>query len=141
MRAWMAALIKATIDIDTSVPIISSCATPTVSLNKAQEMLTQAREETRVREEQRYLNEEDEDQLLWEQQQRAESNSQEGTTENSTPNSSLQQNTSVGSGFHSPYLLASGVLSPGVIHNSGRFPEQQGSDYFLLGSKYANTKI
>lgn len=140
MRAWMAALIKATIDIDTSVPIISSCATPTVSLNKAQEMLTQAREETRAREEQRFLNEEDEDQLLWEQQQRAELSAQQNATGGSTPNS-LQINSSTGSGFHSPYLLASGVLSPGAPQSNSRLSDQQGSDYFLLGSKYGNSKI
>ncbi|SCU95275.1 LAME_0F11496g1_1 [Lachancea meyersii CBS 8951] len=141
MRAWMAALIKATIDIDTSVPIISSCATPTVSLNKAQEMLSQAREETRQREEQRFLNEEDEDQMLWEQQQRAELNVQEGTKGSSTPNSSVQLNSTNGSGFHSPFLLASGVLSPGTPQNNGRFQEQPNNDYFLLGSNYASNKI
>ncbi|SCU83715.1 LAFA_0D05204g1_1 [Lachancea sp. 'fantastica'] len=143
MRAWMAALIKATIDIDTSVPIISSCATPTVSLNKAQEMLSQAREETRQREEQRFLNEEDEDQLLWEQQQqqRTESSIQDGSKGTPTPNSSLQANSNNGSGFHSPFLLASGVLSPGTPQNNGRFQDQPNSDYFLLGSKYTSNKI
>ncbi|ODQ66401.1 YBL085Wp-like protein, partial [Nadsonia fulvescens var. elongata DSM 6958] len=35
MRAWMGALIKATIDRDESVPAISSCVTPTVSLPRA----------------------------------------------------------------------------------------------------------
>jgi hypothetical protein len=43
MRAWMAALMKATIDRDESVPVISSCATPTVPLAKAQEMFAEAR--------------------------------------------------------------------------------------------------
>lgn len=51
MRTWMAALIKATIDIDESVPVLSSCATPTVSLSKAQNLLAQARENVRKREE------------------------------------------------------------------------------------------
>jgi hypothetical protein len=49
MRAWMAALIKATIDIDESVPVLSSCATPTVSLQKAQLLLAQARENVKRR--------------------------------------------------------------------------------------------
>ncbi|EDO19574.1 hypothetical protein Kpol_1018p107 [Vanderwaltozyma polyspora DSM 70294] len=71
MREWMAALIKTSIDIDTNVPVVSSYSTPTVSLNKAQEMLSQAREETRLREENKFLNEEDEDQLLWEEQNAA----------------------------------------------------------------------
>ncbi|CEP60241.1 uncharacterized protein LALA0_S01e06216g [Lachancea lanzarotensis] len=142
MRAWMAALIKATIDIDTSVPIISSCATPTVSLNKAQEMLSQAREESRQREEQRFLNEEDEDQLLWEQQQqRADSSFPDSSKGTPTPNSSVQMNSNNGSGFHSPFLLASGVLSPGTPQNNGRFQDQPNSDYFLLGSNYTSNKI
>lgn len=51
MRSWMAALIKATIDIDESVPVLSSCATPTVSLQKAKSMLAEARENAKKREE------------------------------------------------------------------------------------------
>ncbi|KAK9359623.1 hypothetical protein V1504DRAFT_425353 [Lipomyces starkeyi] len=38
MRGWMNALMKATIDRDDSVPVISSCTTPTVSLAKAREL-------------------------------------------------------------------------------------------------------
>ncbi|CCF60798.1 hypothetical protein KAFR_0L01880 [Kazachstania africana CBS 2517] len=70
MRNWLAAMIKATIDVDDTVPIVSSYAMPTVSLTRAQEMLDEAKEELKEREQQRFLNEEDEDQLLWEQQQR-----------------------------------------------------------------------
>lgn len=51
MRSWMAALIKATIDIDESVPVLSSCATPTVSLQKAQSLQAQARENVQRRDE------------------------------------------------------------------------------------------
>jgi hypothetical protein len=43
MRAWMAALMKATIERDESVPAISSCSTPTVSLPRAQELFAEAR--------------------------------------------------------------------------------------------------
>lgn len=43
MRAWMAALMKATIDRDDTVPVISSCVTPTVPLVKAQELFAEAR--------------------------------------------------------------------------------------------------
>ena len=68
MRSWLAALIKATIDLDTSVPVISSFATATVSLGRAKEMLKEARELELLREQEGFLNEEDEDQLLWEQQ-------------------------------------------------------------------------
>ncbi|KAK9353705.1 hypothetical protein V1523DRAFT_410301 [Lipomyces doorenjongii] len=38
MRGWTNALMKATIDRDDSVPVISSCTTPTVSLTKAREL-------------------------------------------------------------------------------------------------------
>ncbi|SJM85375.1 related to protein BOI2 [Zygosaccharomyces bailii] len=124
MRAWMAALIKTTIDIDTSVPVISSCSTTTVSLSRAQEMLSQAREETRLREQQ-YMNEEDEDQLLWEREQQGnkenkenKENSEEYTLSATTQPSSSGSGTMATTGFASPYLLASGVLSPN-LHRSG----------------------
>lgn len=39
MREWINAIIKATIDRDDSVPVVSSCATPTVSLARAREIL------------------------------------------------------------------------------------------------------
>ncbi|KAG5361407.1 Protein BOI2 [Yarrowia sp. C11] len=42
MRGWMNAFLKATIDRDDSVPIVSSCVTPTVTLNRAQEMLQES---------------------------------------------------------------------------------------------------
>ncbi|CCD22308.1 Boi2p NDAI_0A01500 [Naumovozyma dairenensis CBS 421] len=75
MRGWMATLLKTTIDIDTSVPVISSCATPTVSLSRAQELQSEAREETRLREQQRQLDEVNEEEILWEEQQRNPTNS------------------------------------------------------------------
>lgn len=43
MREWMNAIIKATIDRDDSVPVVSSCATPTVSLARAREMFAESR--------------------------------------------------------------------------------------------------
>jgi len=49
MRGWMKALMTATIDIDDTVPVVSSCSTPTVSLSKAQELLAKAREETKIK--------------------------------------------------------------------------------------------
>lgn len=52
MRNWMVALMKATIDLDDSVPTVSTCSTPTVSLQKAQELLLKARENAKAREEQ-----------------------------------------------------------------------------------------
>ncbi|GMM34731.1 Boi2 protein [Saccharomycopsis crataegensis] len=52
MRNWMSALMKATIDVDETVPTVSTCSTPTVSLAKAQELLLKARENAKAREEQ-----------------------------------------------------------------------------------------
>lgn len=62
MRAWMSALMKATIELDETVPAISSCVTPTIPLQKAQELMAVARENAkenfdnlqRMREEQAY---------------------------------------------------------------------------------------
>lgn len=51
MRGWLKALMTCTIDIDDSVPVVSSCSTPTVSLAKAQELLAKAREETKLKDE------------------------------------------------------------------------------------------
>ena len=52
MRAWMTAIMKATIDRDDRQPVVSSCATPTVPLAKAQELQAVARakeEEIRIK--------------------------------------------------------------------------------------------
>ncbi|CCE65206.1 hypothetical protein TPHA_0K00720 [Tetrapisispora phaffii CBS 4417] len=88
MRTWMTHLIKTTIDIDTSVPVVSSYTTPTVSLNKAQEMLTEAREVNRIREEQTSM-ENDESRLLWDQQNADTSNTAHNiiisTSDNGSP--------------------------------------------------------
>lgn len=43
LRDWMKALKKATIDRDDTVPAISSCATPTIPLAKARELIADAR--------------------------------------------------------------------------------------------------
>lgn len=66
MRAWMSALMKATIELDETVPAISSCVTPTIPLQRAQEMMVIARENARenfdnlqkMREEQTYKEDE-----------------------------------------------------------------------------------
>ncbi|XBW37709.1 hypothetical protein QEN19_003293 [Hanseniaspora menglaensis] len=53
-RAWMNNMLKATIDLDTSVPIISSYDTPTISLDQAKELLEEARNELLEREKQKH---------------------------------------------------------------------------------------
>lgn len=166
MRGWMANLLKTTIDIDTSVPVISSYTTPTISLSKAKELLAQARKETEAREERRLLNKKnndanssenfinnggmkgddddfDEGRKLWEEQHNmykgVSSSSVEKsdekmeyknyTTDNNSTEDGMFSNlqttntagdTSVSSsnGFASPYLLASGMLSPSVGHKN-----------------------
>ena len=191
MRGWMASLLKTTIDIDTSVPVISSYSTPTVSLSKAKEMLAQARRETEAREEKRLLDkknngendgseaftnnsrikegdeDEDEGRRLWEEQhniiytggssssierseERVEYKTRSTDNSKSTEDgifSNLQRintagNTSVGSntnGFASPYLLASGMLSPSIGHkttspqNTSSQIKKSNEDYFTGG--------
>lgn len=141
MRAWIAALIKATIDIDTSVPIISSCATPTVSLSKAQEMLTQAREETRIREQQKPLNEHDEE---WDQLRTDQTQSSEDFGNLSSP--SITHNTTITSGLTSPYLMADNLgpnstAATGYSANGLKSPNPQGGEYFGLDPKFQINRI
>ena len=164
MRGWMATLIKTTIDIDKTVPVISSYSTPTVSLKKAKMLLADAREETRRREETFQENEEDADQALWEEQQQ-KSNSRDkhkhSTTKKSdkssdkdrdTPSLSINtSNVSTGnvttgsSGFASPYLLASGMLSPQLPNSPGfrktDSKEKKSADYFGSSSKLNEGKF
>lgn len=141
MRTWMAALIKATIDIDESVPILSSCATPTVSLQKAQALLVQARENAKLRED-AYIKNSQQQQL--EQPSSAQSqvpakrlaplgstNDVSGTSsispdsgsfDSNLPNQSPNTTTTtsemtpvmqtIDNGFSSPYNIASGFQSP-----------------------------
>ncbi|ODQ79358.1 hypothetical protein BABINDRAFT_161765 [Babjeviella inositovora NRRL Y-12698] len=148
MREWMAALMKATIDIDETVPVVSSCVTPTISLPKAQEMLAKAREETRLKDEQLrakgflqqgYSYNVDEDpafahdvnssysnktsssastpadlaSMTFDPNHKALSMSARTTsTASSHQTSTLNKpHLSAGSGFSSPFLLASGAFS------------------------------
>lgn len=133
MRGWMKALMTATIDIDDSVPVVSSCSTPTVSLAKAQELLAKAREETRLKDEELRLKgyiRDGYDEYSGDQQTSFMSNSSpamespDDTTVSSVVQSkptltidSSRQNPSTPSltqsqGFSSPYLLAGGLMSP-----------------------------
>ncbi|CAL9732317.1 protein BOB1 [Monosporozyma unispora] len=65
VKNWLSALIKANIDIDDSVPVVSSYAMPTISLNEAKQMLKDAKDEMVMREQEKL---EDEDgQPIWEE--------------------------------------------------------------------------
>lgn len=146
MRAWIAALIKATIDIDTSVPIVSSCATPTVSLARAQEMLSLAREETRMMEHERALNEEEEEELYWDHHKTEQTQSSEDFVNMSLP--STNHNTTMTSGLASPYLVtesltASSTTGTGSISDGIKSHVKGGkqAEYFGLDPKHAQNRV
>lgn len=131
MRKWISALIKATIDIDSTVPIISTYKTPTVSLTKAKEMMSEAREESIQRE--KAFNEEQSHDAShdWDQ---PKSNVVPALTLSSSINSNTDKGVSdlghssaltpntgnIGSSrFSSPYVMASGLWSPDDGNTSG----------------------
>ncbi|RLV91646.1 Protein BOI2 [Spathaspora sp. JA1] len=128
MRGWMKALMTATIDIDDSVPVVSSCSTPVVSLGKAQEMLAKAREETKLKDEelraQGYIRVGDD------YDDSTTNSSINGTAASATTSTALKKQSKVslemsrsmnspttpgaasgGGGFSSPYMLAGGIIS------------------------------
>ncbi|KAG7774598.1 hypothetical protein KL930_002380 [Ogataea haglerorum] len=138
MRGWMAALMKATIELDDSVPAISSCVTPTIPLQKAQERMSEARENARQNLEKLEKGQciqdmtTDEDMSLKSNNMSAthtpitqpSSQSQNiSTTPTSTSSSnrrpSVKVDTTTGppesgalTGFSTPYLVTSGIMSP-----------------------------
>lgn len=179
MRGWLKALMTATIDIDDSVPVVSSCNTPTVTLSKAQELLAKAREETKLKDEELrsrgfirdgdYLYDETSGLTFYNNSVTSDEASPivgsiDETTISSTTGGtggakgittsisqpkltvdtlsnnyrtpSTPQISSNPSGFASPYLLASGLLSPrlgttgGSASNSSTPYIVQKKDYF-----------
>ncbi|KAL6454777.1 BOI2 Protein BOI2 [Candida maltosa Xu316] len=158
MRGWVKALMQATIDIDDSVPVVSSCSTPTVSLNKAQELLAKAREETKLRDEELRLyghirgddfqpTHNDTSFQSSNYSSSRDSNTLTETTEvpklsidtnvtgkgsSLTPSTPSIPRNSSQSGFVSPYLLASGLLSPrsGSATSPSATPNTTNSAYF-----------
>lgn len=69
VKNWLAALIKASIDIDDSVPVVSSYAMPTISLTEAKQMLEDAKTEMSLREQKD--EDEDEGKRIWEEQHKS----------------------------------------------------------------------
>ena len=67
IRNWISALIKANIDIDDTVPVISTYAMPTISLNKAKQMLKEAKEEMALKLQEDNDTNDDEGKLNWEE--------------------------------------------------------------------------
>ncbi|ABN68516.2 RHO protein signal transduction [Scheffersomyces stipitis CBS 6054] len=143
MRGWIKALMTATIDIDDTEPVVSSCSTPTVSLTKAKELLAKAREETKLKDEelraQGFLRDGVDDDYdlhvssVNDFATSVDTSSVDDTTGSSgnapklsidtnvnssqkqvgkTPSTPQISSSSAQSGFASPYLLASGLLSP-----------------------------
>lgn len=149
MRGWLKALMTATIDIDDSVPVVSSCNTPTVTLAKAQELLAKATEEMKIKDEELrtrgYLREGDyfddftigltfynnsgtseETSPIIRSIDETTISSTTGYTAGAHPKltvdtqaknyraPSTPQVSNNSGGFASPYLLASGLLSPNL---------------------------
>lgn len=141
MRSWLKALMTATIDIDDSVPVVSSCSTPTVTLKQAQELLAKAREQNRLKDEELrakgFLREGFIDDTLYNESNDAITSvdsSLSPTTDfldDTTNTSNITQPKlfvdtttpkeqkapvtpvlSTQQGFSSPYLMAAGLISP-----------------------------
>ncbi|GBL49282.1 hypothetical protein CJI97_005429 [Candidozyma auris] len=145
MKGWLKALMTATIDIDDSVPVVSSCNTPTVSLAKAQELLAKAREENKLRDEElRAKGFIRDGEVLEDMTNSTTLYNDSATSEEASPVVGYMDETTISSsnistgppkltvdtsstknkrgpttpqlsssqGFSSPYLLASGILSP-----------------------------
>lgn len=122
LRAWMAALMKATIDMDETVPVVSSYTSATISLKQAQAL----QQKTSERALQMTKNGFPGDDTLSSTdisnyetpklQQNSRLSSREtprddGQSSEYDENSGTVDDESTG-GFDSPYLLASGLLSP-----------------------------
>lgn len=152
MKGWLKALMTATIDIDDSVPVVSSCNTPTVSLAKAQELLAKAREENKLRDEElRAKGFIRDGETLEDIANSTTLYNDSATSEEASPVVGYMDETTISSsntsnappkltvdtsatkpkrgpttpqlqssqGFASPYLLASGILSPKGGASSG----------------------
>ncbi|KAI5963632.1 BOI2 [Candida pseudojiufengensis] len=162
MRGWIKALMTATIDIDDSVPVVSSCSTPTVSLTKAQEMLAKTREENKLKDEELRAK----GYIRGDEDFSNDTSFQSSMYSTSTSNGNLGEKTALpkltintqnhrhsnleappltpnlptksssshqsGGGFASPYLLASGYLSPrsGTTSSPSETPASTNSGYF-----------
>ncbi|CAI5755693.1 unnamed protein product [Candida verbasci] len=126
MRGWVKALMTATIEFDDSVPVVSSCSTPTVSLLKAQELLAKAREENKLKDEELrskgYLR--DQEEFITNEVPKLTID----TKKLSSPKTPQLTKSTSQNGFASPYLLASGLLSPRSGNQSS--PNDSGSGYF-----------
>ncbi|KAI5955454.1 BOI2 [Candida theae] len=158
MRGWVKALMTATIDIDDSVPVVSSCSTPTVSLSKAQEMLAKTRQENKLKDEELrakgyvrvdedFGNDSSFQSSMFSSSTLApdrvppklsiDTSSNRHSTSNlsapKTPNIPGSHNSG---GFASPYLLASGYLSS---PKSGNFSSASGTPMTTNSGYFADT--
>ncbi|KAG5421104.1 BOI2 [Candida metapsilosis] len=158
MRGWVKALMTATIDIDDSVPVVSSCSTPTVSLSKAQEMLAKTREETKLKDEELrakgYVRVDEDFNNDSSFQSSMFSSStlaperippkltiDSPTNRYSTSTLSAPKTPSIpgshnSNGFASPYLMASGYLSS---PKSGHFSSASGTPVTTSSGHFADT--
>ncbi|KAI5968805.1 BOI2 [Candida margitis] len=156
MRGWIKALMTATIDIDDSVPVVSSCSTPTVSLSKAQEMLAKTREENKskdeelrakgyIRVDEDFGNDSSFQASMYSSSTLAPDrippklsidtqNNRYSTSTLNAPKTPQIPGSSNSGGFASPYLLASGYLSSpksGNVTSDSGTPVTTNSGYFV----------
>ena len=159
MRGWVKALMTATIDIDDSVPVVSSCSTPTVSLSKAQEMLAKTREENKMKDEELrakgyirvdedFGNDSSFQTSMYSTSTLApervppklsidtQSNRYSTSTLNGPPKTPSVPGSHNLGGFASPYLLASGYLSS---PKSGNFSSNSGTPVTTNSGYFADT--
>ena len=153
LKEWMAHFLKNTIDIDTSVPVISSHTTPTVSLSKAKEMVAQTRKERKLlnegnngendsedftnKEGRKYNDndsEEDEGRRLWEKQHNMNtvlslSSSKLSEGRSGGKNQSVYNNNSTEDGIFSNLPTVNTAINTGVDSNN-----ELASPYFSASS-------
>ncbi|CCG20707.1 Boi2 protein [Candida orthopsilosis Co 90-125] len=159
MRGWVKALMTATIDIDDSVPVVSSCSTPTVSLSKAQEMLAKTREENKMKDEELrakgyirvdedFGNDSSFQASMYSSSTLAperippklsidtQNNRYSTSTLNAPPKTPNLPGSHNSGGFASPYLLASGYLSS---PKSGNFSSNSGTPVTTNSGYFADS--
>lgn len=106
MRGWMAALMKATIELDETVPVISSCVTPTIPLQKAQQLLQEARVNAQLNLEAM--------KKMRERERKGEANGK--TNKKAGVKGSVDAGT--GNGMATPFLVTSGAMKPNSGHTT-----------------------
>lgn len=126
MRNWMSALMKATIEVDETIPVISSCVTPTIPLQKAQELMAIARETAQEnleklqrQREAKTIEEFDNDLEIGEEEKEEEEEEEKVSSNDTSLNGSIPRTSGIKTGINqltngmsTPYLVTSGLMTP-----------------------------